>query len=183
MAATDDSDAADGLPAHIENTVRAIADMHRAHAAEATRSQDAVERVIGRAGTPAFVGLLTFLVFAWIAVNLGMLVAGVRPLDAPPFPGLQGVIALAALYTALLILTAQRRADGLTGHREQLTLELAILSEQKSAKIIALIEELRRDDPSISNRSDAHADELATPTDPVAVADALKVNQAAAETQ
>ncbi len=80
-------------------------------------------------------------------------------------------------------MTAQRRADGLTGHREQLTLELAILSEQKSAKIIALIEELRRDDPSISNRSDAHADELATPTDPVAVADALKVNQAAAETQ
>ena len=52
---------------------------------------------------------------------------------------------LLALYVTVLILTTQRRDDQLASYREQLTLELAILGEQKSAKIISLLEELRRD--------------------------------------
>ncbi len=52
----------------------------------------------------------------------------------------------------MLILTTQRRADELAQHREQLTLELAILSEQKTAKVIELLEEMRRDNPNLRNR-------------------------------
>ena len=73
-----------------------------------------------------------------------------------------------------LILTTQRREDQLAGHREQLTLELAILSEQKSAKIIELLEEMRRDDPSLKNRVDHEAAAMSTPADPQAVLDAIK---------
>ena len=74
----------------------------------------------------------------------------------------------------VLILTTQRREDELTSHREQLTLELAILREQKSAKIISLLEELRRDDPHLHNRHDAEAEALSTPADPNAVLEAIK---------
>ena len=77
----------------------------------------------------------------------------------------------------ILILTTQRREDELAGLREQLILELAILTEQKSAKIIALLEELRRDAPNISDREDRQAEALSTPADPNAVADALKETQ------
>ena len=77
----------------------------------------------------------------------------------------------------VLILTTQRREDKLAGLRDQLTLELSILSEQKSAKIIGLLEELRRDDPNISDRQDEHADALSKPADPNAVLDALKDTQ------
>jgi uncharacterized membrane protein len=77
----------------------------------------------------------------------------------------------------VLILTTQRREDKLAGLRDQLTLELSILSEQKSAKIIELLEELRRDDPNISDRADKHADALSTPADPDAVLGALKDTQ------
>ena len=38
-----------------------------------------------------------------------------------------------------------KREDELATRREQLTLQLAILSEQKAAKIISLLEELRQD--------------------------------------
>ena len=81
----------------------------------------------------------------------------------------------------VLILTTQRREDELAGLRDQLTLELSILSEQKSAKIIGLLEELRRDDPHISNRPDEHADALSRPADPNAVMDALKGTQERAD--
>ena len=64
-------------------------------------------------------------------------------------------------------------------HREQLTLELAILSEQKSVKIISLLEELRRDDPHFRNRHDVEAEALSTPADPNGVLEAIKNTQAA----
>ena len=44
-----------------------------------------------------------------------------------------------------LILATQRRENQLAQLREQLNLELAILSEQKTAKVIQLLEESRRD--------------------------------------
>jgi uncharacterized membrane protein len=66
----------------------------------------------------------------------------------------------------VLILSTQRRDDELASYREQLTLELAILGEQKSAKVIELLEELRRDDPTIRNRIDHDAAAMSAPADP-----------------
>jgi uncharacterized membrane protein len=56
---------------------------------------------------------------------------------------LAGAASLVSLYLVVLILTTQRRDDLLTQRRELLNLEPAILSEQKTAKVVALLEELR----------------------------------------
>ena len=165
------------LPAHIEDTVQAIARLHLEHEARATPLQRFVDRLTARAGRPAFVALLTVVVVFWWPLNFSRGGAGRTPLDEPPFFWLQGLVTLTALYMTVLILTTQRREDELMNHREQLTLELAILSEQKSAKIIALLEELRRDNPLIHNRYDEEAAALSTPADPNAVLDAIKSTQ------
>ena len=162
------------LPAHIEQTVQAIAQLHADHEARATPLQRVVDRLTARAGRPAFVALLTAIVVFWMGLNVAMVATGHKPIDEPPFFWLQELVALTALYMTVLILTTQRREDELTGHREQLTLELAILSEQKSAKIIALLEEQRRDSPMIHDRHDAEAAALSTPADPNSVLDAIK---------
>ena len=172
--------AQESLPAHIEETVQAIARLHAEHEQGASPLQLGVERVTRRAGRPAFVAVLTVLVVAWIVLNLGMKSIGRIPIDEPPFFWLQGVVTLTALYMTILILTTQRREDELAGLREQLILELSILGEKKSAKIIALLEELRRDDPHISDRRDPDAEAFSTPADPNAVLDALKGTQDAA---
>ncbi len=170
-------DVSQTVPAHVEETVQAVARFHAAHEAEASPLQRLIERVTRRAGRPAFIALLTGVVASWIALNLGLMAFGRTPIDAPPFFWLQGAVTLAALYMTVLILTTQRREDKLSGLRDQLTLELSILSEQKSAKIIGLLEELRRDDPSISDRPDEDADALSTPADPHDVLAALKNTQ------
>lgn len=167
------------LPAHIEQTVGAIMRLHAEHRARASPLQSFIERLTANAGRPRFIALLTGLVVSWVALNLGMVASGRPPLDEPPFFWLQGVIALAALYMTVLILTTQRREDELTLHREQLTLELAILSEQKSAKIIALLEELRRDTPLVHDRHDAEAEALSMPSDPNVVLEAIRGTQEA----
>jgi len=49
-----------------------------------------------------------------------------------------------------------------------------LMTEQKGAKVIALIEEMRRDNPLIANRVDLQADAMSTPADPTAVIEAFK---------
>lgn len=142
------------LPAHIEDTVQSIASLHAEHYQQATPLQRLVDRVTALVGRPSFVGLLTAGVVGWVLANLFTAWLGHEPVDPPPFYWFQGIVGLMALYITVLILTTQRREDQLAGHRKQLTLELAILGEQKSAKIIELLEEMRRDDPSLRNRVD-----------------------------
>ena len=60
-----------------------------------------------------------------------------------------------------------------------MTLELAILSEQKSAKIIALLEEFRRNDPNQGNQCDEVAEAMAQPADPQVVLDAIRAAERA----
>jgi uncharacterized membrane protein len=116
-------------------------------------------------------------VAAWLGIDLAQIAARRPPFDPWPFDGLQGLASVAALFVTVFILITQRRSDQLSELREQLTLELAMLSEQKAAKLIELLEELRRDLPNVANRVDGEADALARPADPEAVLEALKENQ------
>jgi uncharacterized membrane protein len=96
-------------------------------------------------GRASFIATLTAFVVGWVTLNSFALAFGYRGPDPPPFAWLAGASSLASLYLVILILTTQRGDDRLTQHRELLNLELTILSEQKIAKVVALLEELRHD--------------------------------------
>jgi uncharacterized membrane protein len=67
------------------------------------------------------------------------------PLDAPPFNWLRAAVGDAALYiTALILITQRRERTRFSDLREPLNLELVITNEQKTAKVIQLLEGLRR---------------------------------------
>jgi uncharacterized membrane protein len=173
-----DSNAATSiLPIHIEETIQSIARLHAEHHANATQHQRVADRITSLLGRPIFIAALTVFVAGWISVNGLATALGYRPLDPPPFPGLTGAASLASLYLVVLILTTQRRDDRLTQRRELLNLELAILSEQKTAKVVALLEELRRDSPEIRDRVDRLAEVMARPADPQSVIDAIKATR------
>jgi uncharacterized membrane protein len=165
--------AGDNIAAHIRETAQAIAELHVAHWAESTRAQRSLERASRYVSRPLFLFLVASAVAAWILANLVLAWTGRRPFDPPPFALLQGILTLLGVYVALVILAAQRRAAALDELRAQLTLEHTILTEHKAAKMIELLEELRRDDPAVANRTDQEARTLATPSDPKVVAAAL----------
>ena len=162
------------LPAHIEDTVAAIAKVHADHHLQTGKLQRLVERVTRWIGRPNFIAGLTTIIVLWIGGNILAPAAGLKAWDEPPFVWLETAVSLLALYVTLIILTTQRRDDELASYREQLTLELAILGEQKSAKIIALLEEMRRDSPTLRNRIDHEATAMSVAADPQAVLDAIK---------
>jgi len=159
------------LPGHVGETVQAIARLHAADARSATTAERVLEATVAFFGRPLFAGLLTVFVVVWIGVDIWL---GRSAFDRPPFPLLGVLLGLVALYMTVLILIVQRRAKALGDHREQLMLQLALLSDQKTAKLIALMEELRRDDPLIRNRTDRQAEELTRTVDPETVLDAIQ---------
>jgi len=168
------------LPAHIDETVQAIARLHTSHRQGATGLQRGVEVLTRFFGRPGAAALLAFTAVGWMVLNSLLHATGRPSLDPPPYAFLGVAIALTALLMTVFILITQRREDELGELREQLTLELAMLAEQKAAKTIELLEELRRDLPAVRDRSDLEAQVLAKPADPEAVLDALRESQTAA---
>ena len=81
---------------------------------------------------------------------------------------------MASFYLVVLILITQRREEQLSQHHAQLTLQLTIQGEQKIAKVIALLEEHRRDSPLLPNRIDQEANAVAESADPNCLLEALK---------
>ena len=74
----------------------------------------------------------------------------------------------------ILIFSTQQRDDAIADRRDQLNLQLALLSDQKLSKLIGLLEDLRRDDPHIADRTDLQADEMAVPADAHVISEAIK---------
>jgi uncharacterized membrane protein len=161
------------LPGNVDENVQAIARLHATHARSATPAERMVERLVALLGRPAFAGLLTIFAAAWIGTNL-WLGQSRQAFDPPPFYFLDMILALMAVYMTVVILTLHRRVQRSGDHREQLMLQLSILNDQKTAKLVALIEELRRDDPSIRNRRDDQANELTRPANPEAILEVIR---------
>ncbi|MFZ1615464.1 MAG: DUF1003 domain-containing protein, partial [Holophaga sp.] len=78
-----------------------------------------------------------------------------------------------ALLVATAVLTKQNRFDKLAEQRAHLDLKVTLLTEQKAAKLIDLLEELRRDLPNVKNRHDPKVAFLQQPMNPDLVLAAL----------
>jgi uncharacterized membrane protein len=98
---------------------------------------------------------------------------GVAAFDPPPFQWLQGIVGLGALLTATVVLIKQNRLAKLAEQRAHLDLKVTLLTEQKTAKLIDLLEELRRDLPNVKDRHDPEAASLQQSMNPELVRAAL----------
>lgn len=162
------------LPDHVADSVETIARLHAAHDRDATPGHRVVDWLTTQAGRPRVVLAGGVLAVLWMAGNLAL---GAAAPDPAPFVGLEATATLTALLMTGLVLATQQRADRLANQRARLTLELALLNEQKTAKIVELLMALRQDHPGIDNRHDAAAEAMARPTDTDAVIGAMRSQQ------
>lgn len=167
---------AEPLPDPIGQTVEAIARIHAQAEQQIDPHQRAVERATSLLARPAFLRLVLLLVALWALFNTFARRLGWVQFDPPPFYWLQGVIGLGALLMTIAVVTKQNRQGQLAERRAQLDLQINMLTEQKVAKLIGLVEELRRDLPSVRNREDAQAEAMTEAADPHAVMIALEVS-------
>ena len=172
---TDDSPEAN-FPDHVDKAVRSVTELHSDHRGRATTPQRAVNRITALMGRPWFITVVGLSVSVWILANFVVSRLGLEAIDPPPFPWLEVAATLFSLFVVMLVLVAQTHEDELNAHRDTLTLELAILSEHKIAKVIQLLEELRRDSPHVQDRVDPQAEQMAEPADAGSVLAAARAN-------
>ena len=151
---------------HEEATAQQLAELYEQHDRAATSIQRLANRVTATLGRPLALAVIVGVVVAWMVGNYAARLLGSTALEAFPFPDLAFVATVTALLVALLILTTQRHEQELAEKRARLTLQIAVLSEKKIAKLIDLVEEQRRDNPMLPARVDHEAAGMAVASDP-----------------
>lgn len=131
--------------------------------------QRTIERFTQTVGRPLTLFAVLVFVASWIGFHSLR-----RSFDPPPFFWLQGIVGLFALLVATMVLITQNRQGKHERQRDLLDLHVNLLVEQKVAKLIALVEELRRDLPSVADRPDPEAQAMSRSVDPHAVAETLE---------
>jgi uncharacterized membrane protein len=157
---------------HNQN-IEAILEFYTREDGKISRSQRILERVSGFIGQPVFLGIILLVVALWMLANDALRQFGGIEFDPAPYFWLQGIVGLGALLTATVVLIKQNRLAQLEEQRAHLDLKVTLLTEQKAAKIIDMLEELRRDLPNVRNRHDPEAAALQRSINPDQVLAAL----------
>jgi uncharacterized membrane protein len=172
------------LPAdndQISQNINAVLDFYSREDEKISYWQRLLERISCAIGQPAFLGLILLFVTLWALANAAMKLMGMTEFDPAPYFWLQGIVGLAALLTTTIVLTRQNRLAKLEEHRAHLDLKVTLLTEQKAAKLIDLLEELRRDLPNVKNRDDPNAQALQQSMNPGLVLATLDESMVSAE--
>jgi len=157
----------------ISQNIAAVLEFYTREEEKISRSQRLLERISGFVGQPIFLGIILVFVTFWILADTGLRELGMVEFDPAPFIWLQGIVGLGALLTATVVLTKQNRLAKLAEQRAHLDLKVTLLTEQKAAKMIELLEELRRDLPNVKDRQDSDAAALKQSMNPDLVLAAL----------
>jgi uncharacterized membrane protein len=164
---------ADAERGPISQNIEAVLEFYTREERKITRSQRILERISHLIGQPVFLGFILLFVALWMLANAVLRQFGVTEFDPAPFFWLQGIVGLGALLTATVVLTKQNRLAKLAEQRAHLDLKVTLMTEQKAAKLIDLLEELRRDLPNVKDRHDPESAALKKSMNPDLVLAAL----------
>lgn len=161
----------DAIQDPIAKNIEAISSLQAHEANNVTAHQQILESIALFFGRPTFLYLLLFLFSIWIGANI---LDPLIHLNLPIFSWNDDGLDAAAMLISTGVLIRQIRQENLAEQRSQLMLHLNLLVEQKTAKIISLLEELRTDLPNVNNRYDEEAHMMKEVADPIAVLEALQ---------
>ena len=156
-------------PDTITHNIESIAAFYQREHEKVTAPQRLVERISVFAAQPSFLGATILFVVLWILANIGAQHLQWPHFDHYPYHVLHLIITVLALLAATMVLVRQERQAKIDELRDHLELQLNLLTEQKTTKLINLIEELRRDLPMVRNRHDVESEAMQQTTDPLRV--------------
>ncbi len=153
-------------PDQTSQNIEAILSFYEREEKKISGSQRILERVSEFIGRPIFLGIVVIFVVLWILANFLTSKLGYVEFDPAPFFWLQGLVTLGTLLMSSIVLIKQNRSAKMDEIRAHLDLKVTLLTEQKAAKMIDLLEELRRDLPNVKDREDNHASALTQAMNP-----------------
>lgn len=147
-----------------EENIRTVARLEQSamhHRTLGERVSDGLVRVMG---SIAFVLLHILGLAAWFTINL-RLVPGVRPFDPFPFGILTLIVSTEGVLLALFILVSQNSMNRQADQRAHLDLQISVLAEQETTKILQILQRLAERVGVADETSREEVDRLSQGTD------------------
>ena len=151
---------------HIIKSFKAEADSKR------TFSQRVADLLTKTFGSIGFFMLNAIWFAAWIVVNLGF-VPGVPVFDPFPFGLLTMVVSLEAIFLSVFVLISQNRDSRVDDLREEIDLQVDVITEQELTKLMNLVALLLKKQ-GIDISDDTEAQEMMRMTDVKKIQKALE---------
>lgn len=158
--ATGNIDKGIGLTDTVEKDIKTIVSLHLDAELKVSHYQRFLEMITAHVSHPLGFCLMILFIVLWIAASAFGAILRLNVFDPAPYYWLQGIVGLNALVITILVIGTQHRQGKLVDRWRHLELQVSLLMEHKVSKMIALIEELRRDIPNVEDRHDAQAVEM-----------------------
>jgi uncharacterized membrane protein len=121
--------------------VNAMRQLEEASLARRTRADRIASAIARFCGSMTFVTIHVLVFAAWIAFNL---LPGLKHFDPYPFTFLTLVVSLEAIFLSTFILISQNYDMRISERRNQLDLQINLLSEQENTKMLQMLERIAK---------------------------------------
>lgn len=166
------------IPEHVIKNVEVINYHQDRHQQSITTHQRILNKIGAIFGSPQFLyGQIVFYTVWIISSNLAA--QKIIPKNFPLFDLHLHGLEIAALLISTEVLVYQTREEKIRAEQSHLMLQLNLVTEQKIAKLISLVEELRVDLPDVIDRDDLEAEIMKQATSPQAILEAIQQNNLA----
>lgn len=120
----------------------------RSFEAKALRNRSFLTRIADsltiRCGSPEFLVLNTAFFVIWIVWN-GNIIPGLPAFDPYPFGFLTMAVSLEAIFLSIFVLISQNRSAHTSTVRDEVNLQVNLITEQEVTKILHLLAEMRKE--------------------------------------
>jgi uncharacterized membrane protein len=161
----------DTWPRSLQQSHEAVHSFRAAFNKRRTKTQQLIDRISAFSGSVAFL-ILNALIFAiWILYNVRIL--HVKPFDPFPFVLLTTIVSLEAIILSIFVLISQNHQSTLAELREEIDLQVNLISEREITKILRLVAGLYQH-LEIKVDEDSELSKMLKPTDPNKIAKILE---------
>lgn len=151
-------------PKAVTANIRSIAEMQVALEQKRTLIDKIADLIGGFSGSMTFVFLHVAWFTAWFLINTG-LIPGIKPFDPYPFILLAMIVSVEGVLLSTFVLMKQNRMQQLIAIRDQLDLQINLLSEKELTKTLQLLRQVAEKLDVVPNpEDDAELNEMATTT-------------------
>lgn len=97
-----------------------------------------VDRTTALLGSNLFLLVNLLVLMSWIVINTGQ-IPGIEPFDEFPFSLLTTIVSLEAIILAILVLISQNRAAKVADLREEVQLQVNVLTEEEITRMMSML--------------------------------------------
>jgi uncharacterized membrane protein len=151
------------LSKDIDHRRRVIRSLRAKEDEKRSFSERIVDKISDISGSVIFLVINVVFFITWIVFNTNV-IPGVEPFDPYPFGFLTMAVSLEAIILSILVLISQNRAAKIGELREEIDLQIDILTEEELTKLLHMVA-LLLEKQGIDNGHDEELKEMLEPTD------------------